>query len=52
MEKHDRIPAMIAELKTESEKSNSSLSIDSAKQMILLSECITAALHAFLFQQA
>lgn len=50
MNSYERILKMIDELKTEKDKLNGSLSLDRAKHMLILSECVTASLQAFLFK--
>lgn len=45
-----RIIQMINELQTASKRLNSCLDVEKAGEMLLLSECITAGLQAFLFK--
>lgn len=50
MNSYERVLELIAELQKESDKLNGRLSLDRAKQMLILSECVTASLQAFLFK--
>jgi len=50
MNSYERILKLIAELNEEKDKLNDALSLDRAKHMLILSECVTASLQAFLFK--
>lgn len=50
MNSYERVLELIAELNKEKGKLNGELSLDRAKHMLILSECVTASLQAFLFK--
>ncbi len=50
MSSYGRIMELIEKLKAESEKLNGALDTERADKILLLSECITAALHAYQYK--
>lgn len=52
MNDYKRIIDLIVELQKEKDliEKNGALSLERAKQLLVLSECVTAGLHAFLFK--
>lgn len=50
MNSYERIISMINELQAKSDKLNGCLDVEKAREMLILSECITAGLQAFLFK--
>ncbi len=50
MGNYEKIQLMIFELKKQADSLHGNLTIGTARRMLVLSECVTAGLHAYLFK--